>query len=74
MSVKFLGDWLIIASPHHDENSGAWTVVAEVSRRFEPTEMDIKRRVMTNLLIITAAVGISFAIGVVTKRAWGVSV
>jgi hypothetical protein len=38
MSVKFLGDWLIIASPHHDENSGAWTVVAEVSRRFEPTE------------------------------------
>ena len=36
--------------------------------------MDIKRRVMTNLLIITAAVGISFAIGVVTKLVWGVSV
>jgi VIT1/CCC1 family predicted Fe2+/Mn2+ transporter len=36
--------------------------------------MDIKRRVMTNLLIITAAVGITFAIGVVTKRVWGVSV
>jgi hypothetical protein len=29
---------------------------------------------MTNLLIITAAVGITFAIGVVTKRVWGVSV
>jgi VIT1/CCC1 family predicted Fe2+/Mn2+ transporter len=36
--------------------------------------MDIKRRVMTNLLIITAAVGISFAVGIVTKRVWGVSV
>ena len=36
--------------------------------------MDIKRRVMTNLLIITAAVGITFAIGIATKRGWGVSV
>jgi TRAP-type uncharacterized transport system fused permease subunit len=36
--------------------------------------VDIKRRVMTNLFIITAAVGISFAIGIVTKRVWGVSV
>jgi hypothetical protein len=36
--------------------------------------MDIKRRVMTNLFIITAAAGISFAIGIVTKRVWGVSV
>ncbi len=38
MGVKFLGDWLIIASPHYDENSGAWTVVVEVSRRFQLTE------------------------------------
>ena len=29
---------------------------------------------MTNLLIIMAAVGISFAIGIMTKRVWGVSV
>ncbi len=36
--------------------------------------MDIKRRVVTNLLIITAAVGITFVIGIVTKRVWGVSV
>src|SRR5256712_3212638 len=36
--------------------------------------MNIKRRVMTNLLIIAAAVGITFAIGVVTKLVWGVSV
>jgi VIT1/CCC1 family predicted Fe2+/Mn2+ transporter len=36
--------------------------------------MDIKRRVMTNLLVIAAAVGITFAIGVVTKLVWGVSV
>jgi vacuolar iron transporter family protein len=36
--------------------------------------MNIKRRVITNLLIIAAAVGITFAIGVVTKLVWGVSV
>jgi len=36
--------------------------------------MSVKRRVVTNLLIITAAVGITFAIGVVTKLVWGVSV
>ena len=36
--------------------------------------VDIKRRVMTNFFIITAAVGISFAIGIATKRVWGVSV
>jgi vacuolar iron transporter family protein len=36
--------------------------------------VDIKRRVRTNLFIITAAVGMSFAIGIVTKRVWGVSV
>jgi hypothetical protein len=29
---------------------------------------------MTNLLIIAAAVGITFAIGVVTSFVWGVSV
>ena len=36
--------------------------------------MNVKRRVMTNLLIIAAAVGITFVIGVVTKLVWGVSV
>ena len=36
--------------------------------------MDIKRRVITNLVIIAAAVGISFAIGLVAKLVWGVSV
>jgi hypothetical protein len=36
--------------------------------------VDIKRRVMTTLFIITAAVGMSFAIGIVTKRVSGVSV
>jgi VIT1/CCC1 family predicted Fe2+/Mn2+ transporter len=36
--------------------------------------MDIKRRVVTNLLIIAAAVGISFAIGLVTKVVRGASV
>ena len=36
--------------------------------------MNVKRRVITNLLIIAAAVSITFAIGVVTKLVWGVSV
>src|SRR5947208_3956839 len=36
--------------------------------------MDIKRRVITNLVIIAAAVGISFAIGLMAKLVWGVSV
>jgi VIT1/CCC1 family predicted Fe2+/Mn2+ transporter len=36
--------------------------------------MEIKRRVVTNLIIIAAAVGITFGIGLVTKRVWGVSV
>ncbi len=36
--------------------------------------MDVIRRVAMNLLIIAAAVGITFLIGVVTKRVWGISV
>jgi vacuolar iron transporter family protein len=36
--------------------------------------MELKRRVLTNLVIIAAAVGITFAIGVISKRVWGVSV
>jgi vacuolar iron transporter family protein len=36
--------------------------------------MDIRRRVMTNLVIIGGAVGITFTIGLVTKLMWGVSV
>jgi hypothetical protein len=33
-----------------------------------------ERRVLTNLVIIAAAVGITFAIGVISKRVWGISV
>ena len=36
--------------------------------------MDIRWRVMTNLVIIGGAVGITFTIGLVTKLMWGVSV
>ena len=36
--------------------------------------MEMKRSVVTNLVIIAAAVGITFAIGLVTKLVWGVSV
>jgi VIT1/CCC1 family predicted Fe2+/Mn2+ transporter len=35
--------------------------------------MDITRRVVTNLVIIAAAVGVTFTIGLVTKLVWGVS-
>lgn len=36
--------------------------------------MEMKRRVVTNLVIIAAAVGITFAIGLLTKLIRGVSV
>lgn len=36
--------------------------------------MDIKKRILTNLVIIACAVAITYAIGVVAKTLWGVSV
>ena len=36
--------------------------------------MDVRRRILTNLVIIAAAVGITYAIGVITRSAWGISV
>ncbi len=36
--------------------------------------MDIKRRVLLNLIIITVAVSISYAIGLLAKQIWGISV
>jgi vacuolar iron transporter family protein len=36
--------------------------------------MDMKRRVLTNLVTIAAAVGVTFAIGLLARRVWGVSV
>ena len=35
--------------------------------------MDIKRRILTNLVIIAAAVGITYAIGIATRALWGIS-
>jgi putative flippase GtrA len=35
--------------------------------------MEITRRVVTNLVIIAAAVGVTFTMGLVTKLVWGVS-
>ncbi len=35
--------------------------------------MDVKKRILTNLVIIAAAVGITYAIGLVAKRLWGIS-
>jgi predicted membrane protein (TIGR00267 family) len=36
--------------------------------------MDITRRILTNLVIIAAAVGITYAIGIVTNALWGIAV
>jgi hypothetical protein len=35
--------------------------------------MDVRRRILTNLVIIAAAVGVTYAIGVITKAVWGIS-
>jgi VIT1/CCC1 family predicted Fe2+/Mn2+ transporter len=36
--------------------------------------MDIKRRIILNLVIITVAVSVSYAIGIVAKNYWGIAV
>ena len=36
--------------------------------------MDVKRRIVTNLVIIAAAVGVTYAIGIVAKALFGISV
>lgn len=36
--------------------------------------MDVKRRIVTNLVIIGAAVGVTYLIGTATKLLWGISV
>jgi VIT1/CCC1 family predicted Fe2+/Mn2+ transporter len=38
------------------------------------SRMEMKRRVVTNLVTITAAVPVTFVIGLVPWRVWGVSV
>ena len=53
--------------------AGSLIVVVSVILAFL-SGMEMKRRVVTNLVIIAAAVGITFAIGLVTKVVWGVSV
>jgi hypothetical protein len=34
--------------------------------------MDIKRRILLNLVIITVAVSISYGIGIAAKSTWGI--
>ena len=53
--------------------AGSMIVVVSVILAFL-SGMEMKRRVVTNLVIIAAAVGITFAIGLLTKLVWGVSV
>jgi vacuolar iron transporter family protein len=36
--------------------------------------MDVRRRVLTNLIIMAAAVGVTYAIGMVARALWGISV
>ena len=35
--------------------------------------MNVKRRILTNLVIIAVAVGVTYAIGLATKRLWGIT-
>ena len=35
--------------------------------------MNIRRRVLTNLVIITAAAAITYGIGIATQRLWGIA-
>ena len=36
--------------------------------------MDVRRRILTNLVIIAAAVGVTYVIGVITRSVWGITV
>jgi hypothetical protein len=36
--------------------------------------MDVTKRIALNLVIITIAVGVTYAIGILAKSVWGVSV
>ncbi len=36
--------------------------------------MELRRRILTNLVVMAAAVGVSYAIGEIVKSAWGVSI
>jgi vacuolar iron transporter family protein len=36
--------------------------------------MDVKRRIVLNLVIITVAVSVSYAIGLAAKQIWGIAV
>jgi vacuolar iron transporter family protein len=36
--------------------------------------MDVRKRVLTNLLILSAAVGVSYAIGTLVRSLWGVNI
>jgi len=53
--------------------AGSLIIVVSVVLAFL-SGMNVKRRVITNIIIIAAAVGITFAIGTATKLIWGVSV
>jgi hypothetical protein len=36
--------------------------------------MDVKRRVLTNLVIVAAAVGVTYAIGILARTVWGIPI
>src|SRR3990172_5511793 len=52
--------------------AGSTIIVVSVVLAFL-SGMDVKKRIRTNLVIIAAAVGITYAIGLVAKRLWGIS-
>jgi VIT1/CCC1 family predicted Fe2+/Mn2+ transporter len=53
--------------------AGSLIIIVSVMLAFL-SGMSVRRRVAMNLVVIAAAVGITFGIGAITKRIWGVSV
>ena len=49
-------------------------MVIQVSTSYRLSGMDVKRRIVLNLVIITVAVSVSYAIGLAAKQIWGITV
>jgi putative flippase GtrA len=53
--------------------AGTLIILVSVLLAF-PSGMDVRHRVLTNLVIIAAAVGVTYAIGMVARALWGISI
>ncbi len=54
--------------------TGGVMIIIISSRLAFLSGMDVRRRILTNLVIITAAVVVTYAIGLLTRTLWGVAV